>query len=66
MNVSRWLNGFTLITNTSKLELKNTYEFIKDIRISKSTIALKDASKLVRKFHHFQKERLMTGKLILF
>jgi subtilisin family serine protease len=46
MNVSRWLNGLTLITSTSELELKNTYEFIKDITVSKSITPLKGASKL--------------------
>lgn len=46
MNISRWLNGITLISNTSELELKNTYDFINDIRISKSVTPLKGPSKL--------------------
>lgn len=46
MNTSRWLNGITLISSTSELELNNTYDFIKEIRISKSIEQLKGASKL--------------------
>jgi len=46
MNVSRWLNGLTLITNQTTDELITKYDFIKDITINKSVRPVKGLDKL--------------------
>lgn len=44
-NVSRWLNGLTLITNSTEQELLANYDFIRKITISKSVTPLKHFNK---------------------
>ncbi|NRA12115.1 MAG: hypothetical protein HRT57_09200, partial [Crocinitomicaceae bacterium] len=46
MNVSRWLNAVTLISNSSEVALKDKYDFIEDTRISKSITHVKGLIKL--------------------
>lgn len=46
MNVSRWLNGLTLISNETPSQLLSEYAFIKNIRISKSITPVKGLNKL--------------------
>ena len=45
-NVSRWLNGVALITNSTSEELLNTYNFIREITIIKSVTPRKKSNKL--------------------
>lgn len=46
MNVSRWLNGLTLITSETSEQLYSKYDFIREIKISKSITPVKGLKKL--------------------
>lgn len=41
LNVSRWLNGVTLITDVDPTDLKANYDFIENIRVSESLVPVK-------------------------